>query len=52
MFLYSGLLIWLNTRSFEAPLRPSALRIGALALSFLFFGYFSIITIVDQLRKF
>ena len=51
MFLYSGLLIWLNMRSFEAPLRPSPLRIGALACSFLFFGYFSVITIADQLRK-
>ena len=52
MFLYSGLLIWLNMRSFEAPLRPSLLRVGALVLSFLFFGYFSIIMIADQLQKF
>jgi len=51
MFLYSGLLIWLNVRSFEAPLRPSPLRIAALCASFLFFGYFSVITIADQLSK-
>ena len=51
MFLYSGLLIWLNVRSFEAPLRPSPLRIAALCGSFLFFGYFSVITIADQLAK-
>ncbi len=47
MFLYSGLLLVLNLRSFRGPLRPSPLRIGALVLAFLFFGYFSALTVMD-----
>ena len=34
MFLYSGLLLWMNWRSFEPPLRPSPLRVVALLSSF------------------
>jgi hypothetical protein len=49
MFLYSGLLLVLNLRSFRGPLRPSPLRIGALVLAFLFFGYFSALTLIDRL---
>jgi hypothetical protein len=48
MFLYSGLLLWLNTRSFRGPLRPHPLRMGALVFSFLFFGYFSALTLIDR----
>jgi len=48
MFLYSGLLIWLGWRCFEPPLRPTPVRILALCLSFVFFGTFSVITVVDQ----
>jgi hypothetical protein len=49
MFLYSGLLLWLNWRSFDPPLRPSLARAGALIVCFAFFGYFSVLTIVDRL---
>jgi hypothetical protein len=49
MFLYSGLLLWLNWRSFEPPLRPSPLRAAALVVCFAFFGYFSVLTLVDRL---
>jgi hypothetical protein len=49
MFLYSGLLLWLNVTSFDPPVRPSALRIGALVLAFAFFGYFSVLTLYDRL---
>ena len=49
MFLYSGLLLWLNARSFDPPLRPSPLRMGALVVCFLFFGYFSLLTIADRI---
>jgi hypothetical protein len=49
MFLYSGLLLVLNLRSFHGPLRPRPLRIGALLFSFGFFGYFSLLTLADQL---
>jgi hypothetical protein len=49
MFLYSGLLLWLNFTSFDPPLRPSPLRVVALAAAFLFFGYFSVLTIADRI---
>jgi len=49
MFLYSGLLLWLNWRSFEPPLRPSPLRVVALVVCFAFFGYFSVLTLADRL---
>ena len=49
MFLYSGLLLWLNVRSFDPPLRPSPLRIAALVVCFGFFGYFSVLTLIDRL---
>ncbi len=51
MFLYSGLLLWLGLRAFGPPLRPSPLRVVALALAFGFFGYFSVITVLDQLGR-
>jgi hypothetical protein len=51
MFLYSGLLLWLNLRSFGPPLRPSALRILAMLGAFGFFGYFSIVTAIEELPK-
>lgn len=51
MFLYSGLLLWLNWTSFRGPLRPHPVRAGALVLSFLFFGYFSVLTLIDALAQ-
>jgi hypothetical protein len=51
MFLYSGLLLWLNLTSFRGPLRPHPVRIVALVASLLFFGYFSALTLGDQLAK-
>jgi hypothetical protein len=50
MFLYSGLLLVLGWRCFEPPLRPGPLRVVALCVSFAFFGYFSVVTILEQLR--
>ncbi len=49
MFLYSGLLLWLDLRSFRGPLRPHPVRLGALAFSTAFFGYFSALTLVDRI---
>ena len=49
MFVYSGLLLWLNTTSLRPPLRPSLVRIAAVALAFCFFGYFSVVTVADRL---
>ena len=50
MFLYSGLLLWLNLRAFRGALRPHPVRMLALALSLVFFGYFSALTLADRLR--
>ena len=49
MFLYSGLLLWLNLTSFRGPLRVHPLRIAALVFSLGFFGYFSALTLIDRL---
>jgi hypothetical protein len=51
MFLYSGLLLGLNLKSFRGPLRPGALRVLALLGSLGFFGYFSVVTLADQLAR-
>ena len=51
MFLYSGLLLWLNLRSFHGPLRPGVGRCLALVASLLFFGYFSVITVQAQIQR-
>jgi len=51
MFLYSGLLLWLGLRAFRKPLRPGPVRIATLAAAFAFFGYFSALTLWDQLTK-
>ena len=49
MFLYSGLLLWLNVSSFRGELRPHPVRVGALCASLVFFGYFSVLTLLDRL---
>lgn len=48
MFLYSGLLAWLGWRVFRPPLRPSPARFAALLAAFAFFGYFSVLTLLEQ----
>jgi hypothetical protein len=49
MFLYSGLLLWINVASFRGPLRMHPVRVAALLGSLAFFGYFSVLTLVDRL---
>ena len=51
MFLYSGLLLWLNLRSFRGPVRPHPVRCIALAGSLVFFGYFSGLTLWAQMSR-
>ena len=51
MFFYSALLIVLNQRMLEAPLRPARYRIAALVWATLLFGVLSLITAADQARK-
>lgn len=51
MFIYSGLILWLNTTSLEKPLRPGILRRSVILIAFLFYGGFSIFTIITNLIK-
>jgi hypothetical protein len=49
MFLYSGLLLYMNWKRLPSPLQPSLGRKIALAWSSLFFGAFTIITVWNYL---
>lgn len=51
MFIYSGLLIWLNMTSLDKKLRPSFFRIFWVSLAFLFYGGFSLFTLLQNLPK-
>jgi hypothetical protein len=51
MFIHVGFTLWLNSTSLDKPLRPSAFRYSAMILAFVFYGGFSIYTIVDHLLK-
>lgn len=48
MFIYSGLVLWLNLTFLEKPLRPSLIRIVAVLTAFMFYGAFSIFTIYNR----
>ena len=52
MFMYSGLLIRLNSRCLPAPIRIGGFRVGALIWSMLFFGALAGLTIWQQLQRF
>jgi hypothetical protein len=45
MFIYSGLVLFLNLTKLEKPLRPSLIRSFAVFAAFLFYGAFSIFTV-------
>ncbi|GAA1528819.1 Nramp family divalent metal transporter [Kribbella lupini] len=51
MFVYSGLLWWMNSRALPAPIRISAVRTAVLAFAFLAFGALAVFTIIDQVKK-
>ncbi|GAA5086625.1 hypothetical protein HNP84_000871 [Thermocatellispora tengchongensis] len=51
MFVYSGLLMILNRRGLPKPIELRGWRLGVLGLVFLFFGFFSVLTIIDQIGK-
>lgn len=50
MFIYSALLIWLNRRKLPRQIRVSGVRLGVLVLSFVFFGFLSVLLVVDQFQ--
>jgi hypothetical protein len=51
MFIYSGLILRLNMTMLAKPLRPSILRIVAVGAAFLFYGGFSVFTVLQYLQR-
>jgi hypothetical protein len=49
MFIYSGLLIMLNRRALPKELQVGGIRLAVLAVSFLFFGFLSVLLVLDNL---
>ena len=50
MFVYTGMVLFLNSKSLKKPLRPSSFRFLIVFCSFLFYGFFSIYTILQKLN--
>jgi len=50
MFVYSGLMIWLNKSELPRVTRPSLVRLVAVGIAFLFYGGFSFFTIWQNLN--
>ncbi|MHA6617946.1 Nramp family divalent metal transporter [Pseudonocardia sp. DLS-67] len=48
MFIYSGLLIMLNRKALPKELKIGGVRLAVLAVSFLFFGFLSVLLVLDQ----
>jgi len=51
MFIYTGLILWLNFSSLAKELRPSIWRLIFVGSAFIFYGGFSIFTIIQRLLK-
>ena len=51
MFVYSALVVLLNTKTLAKELRPSWPRIVVIGAAFAFYGIFSVLTIVQNLPK-
>jgi hypothetical protein len=49
MFIYTGLILWMNMTSLEKHARPSIARTIAVFCAFLFYGAFSIFTLVQNI---
>jgi hypothetical protein len=49
MFIYSGLLIQLNRKAMPKELQIGGVRLAVLAVSFLFFGFLSVLLVLDNL---
>jgi len=50
MFVYSGLMLFLNKTSLRKELQPGLIRIAIVFLAFVFYGCFSILTILQYLK--
>ncbi len=51
MFIYTGMLLLINLTLLEKPIRPSLFRIIAVGMAFLFYGSFSIFTIIHYFQR-
>ncbi len=51
MFIYTGMILWLNLTLLAKSLRPSIFRILMVGSAFLFYGGFSIFTVIQSLQK-
>ncbi|MGW6201488.1 Nramp family divalent metal transporter [Kribbella sp. NPDC055110] len=51
MFVYSGLLWWMNSRALPHAIRITTWRSAVLWFSFLAFGFLAVFTIIDQVKK-
>ncbi|MCI2422612.1 Nramp family divalent metal transporter [Saccharopolyspora sp. K220] len=49
MFIYSGLLMMLNRKALPKELKIGWTRLAVLAVSFLFFGFLSVLLVMDEL---
>lgn len=47
MFVHIGLTLFLNLKSLDKPVRPSFLRIAVMLISFIFFGFLTLKTILS-----
>jgi hypothetical protein len=50
MFVYSGLVLWLNRANLAKQIRPGLFRSLAIIVAFIFYGSFSIFTILQYLK--
>ncbi len=51
MFIYTGLILWLNMSNLARELRPSPIRIFFVGSAFVFYGAFSLFTIFQRIFK-
>lgn len=49
MFVHSGLTLWVNKTLLIQPIRPNTFRTGVMIFTFLFFGLFSLLTLLEKL---
>jgi Mn2+/Fe2+ NRAMP family transporter len=49
MFVYTGLILWLNKTNLDKSLRPNLIRTILIICAFVFYGGFSLITIIQAL---
>ncbi len=49
MFVYTGIILWLNNTTLAKPLRPSLWRNGMMLGTFLFLGFFCVVAAVTAL---